>query len=240
MELKIADFGKSEDCYQNYDIYQGRSSTSDFNLSVLNPWRWLPLELFDGGKLTTLCDIWAYGVTCWEIFSAAKLPYSDINFSSLDRLKTYLEKGNRLNKPVDCDMKIFYISKFIQTKKTENDFIFSVVSCWLKKAHRPLARHLVAAIEGIIVGVDAGWLSIDLEKIVNGEISDKCTKVEYFDQNRKPALEFAASTHRESKVIFTYDECSKANKINVFRKENCVTQEKAVDVTPYENFCHEN
>lgn len=122
MNLKISDFGKSEDCYQNYDLYQGRSSTIDFDLKVLNPWRWLPLELFEGGKLTTFCDIWAYGVTAWEIFSAGQLPYKDITITNLDQLKAFLEKGRRLNKPLDCDMTIFLISKLLSKPKDKKGF----------------------------------------------------------------------------------------------------------------------
>ena len=116
LNLKIADFGKSEDCYQNYDVYQGRSSTNQYDLKLLHPWRWLPVELFDGGKLTTFCDIWAYGVTSWEIFSAGRLPYKDIFLNNFDQLKTYLKKGQLLQKPVDCDMAIFLISKFKLSK----------------------------------------------------------------------------------------------------------------------------
>ena len=39
---------------------------------------------------------WAYGVTCWEIFSGGKVPYGGVYVTDLSRL---LADGNRLEKP---------------------------------------------------------------------------------------------------------------------------------------------
>ena len=45
---------------------------------------------------------WAYGVTCWEIFTAGKVPYATVN---LNNLLTQLNNGYRLEKPANdaCD-----------------------------------------------------------------------------------------------------------------------------------------
>ena len=45
---------------------------------------------------------WAYGVTCWEIFSGGKVPYTSVHLSELLRS---LINGLRLDKPVNdaCD-----------------------------------------------------------------------------------------------------------------------------------------
>ena len=105
--LKISDFGKSEECYQTYNYYQGGSAKGNIDLQAKNPWRWLPLELYDGGKLTSSCDIWAFGVTSWEMFTAGEMPYRGVvDFAG------YVRNGFRLQKPDDCDMAIYLISKY--------------------------------------------------------------------------------------------------------------------------------
>jgi hypothetical protein len=39
---------------------------------------------------------WAYGVTCWEIFSGGKVPYPSVNLIDLPR---YLASGHRQEQP---------------------------------------------------------------------------------------------------------------------------------------------
>jgi len=39
---------------------------------------------------------WSFGVTCWEIFTAGKIPYAGVDPLTLIQL---LEKGKRLDKP---------------------------------------------------------------------------------------------------------------------------------------------
>ena len=39
---------------------------------------------------------WAYGVTCWEIFSGGKVPYGGVTITDLSQL---LADGHRLEKP---------------------------------------------------------------------------------------------------------------------------------------------
>ena len=41
---------------------------------------------------------WAYGVTCWEIFTAGKVPYATVNLPDLSKL---VNTGHRLEKPTN-------------------------------------------------------------------------------------------------------------------------------------------
>ncbi len=41
---------------------------------------------------------WSFGVTCWEVFSAGKIPYPGVDPSSLAKM---LVQGDRLEKPLN-------------------------------------------------------------------------------------------------------------------------------------------
>uniref|UniRef100_A0A8C6L3T1 receptor protein-tyrosine kinase n=1 Tax=Nothobranchius furzeri TaxID=105023 RepID=A0A8C6L3T1_NOTFU len=69
LTIKIADFGMSRNLYSSdYYRIQGRA--------VL-PIRWMAWESILLGKFTTASDVWAFGVTLWEVFTLCKeQPYS--------------------------------------------------------------------------------------------------------------------------------------------------------------------
>ncbi len=50
--------------------------------------------------MTAKSDVWSYGITLWEIYSGAEIPYKDIDNVG-DYLK-FLNWGGRLTKPKDC------------------------------------------------------------------------------------------------------------------------------------------
>ena len=57
------------------------------------PWRWLPWEALCNNKYSTNSDIWSFGVTMWEIYNFAQLPYANISY---DKYIKKLHKGFRL------------------------------------------------------------------------------------------------------------------------------------------------
>ena len=111
--VKIADFGMSRSLYSS-DYYQIRGR-------VLLPIRWMANECFYG-QFAEKTDVWAFGVTVWEIFTLAKKqPYEgmtdqeviDDSVKGLDR--------QLLPRPEDCPPEVYEV----------------MLRCW---EHEPIER----------------------------------------------------------------------------------------------------
>lgn len=88
---KISDSGLSRRLH-NYSQYVKKKKEPP-------PWRWIAPEALQFMEFTEMTDVWAFGVTLWEIFTYGKTPYPglswDINFVS------GLIEGLRLEQPED-------------------------------------------------------------------------------------------------------------------------------------------
>jgi len=86
---KVGDFGLSKHLFQ-YTTYQKKTVQ-------LLPWKWMAIESLEDMEFSLQSDIWAFGVTAWEIFTLGKSPYPGFNWDEAFMQK--LVHGYRLNKP---------------------------------------------------------------------------------------------------------------------------------------------
>nr|XP_061795484.1 discoidin domain-containing receptor 2-like [Nerophis lumbriciformis] len=114
--IKIADFGMSRNLYRgDYYRIQGRA--------VL-PIRWMSWESILLGKFTMASDVWAYGVTLWEILTLCKKqPYSDLSDEQVieNTGEFFRDQGKQvyLPQPPHCPDSVY------------NDLM---LSCWRRNA----------------------------------------------------------------------------------------------------------
>jgi serine/threonine protein kinase len=62
-------------------------------------------ETIQRRKVSKYNDVWSYGVTCWEIYTFGLLPY--LEKVDNDSVASFVVGGGRLQKPVNCDARIW-------------------------------------------------------------------------------------------------------------------------------------
>ncbi|XP_065841491.1 tyrosine-protein kinase receptor UFO-like [Oscarella lobularis] len=95
--VKVADFGLARQL-ENQDYYRVT------NRATALPVKWLAPESLSENKFTHKSDVWAYGVTLWEIFSVGLTPYPGVHNSEMFDL---LRDGHRMSKPTICPKYIY-------------------------------------------------------------------------------------------------------------------------------------
>ncbi|KAF3708356.1 Tyrosine-protein kinase Mer [Channa argus] len=91
MTVCVADFGLSKKIYSGDYYRQGRIAKM--------PVKWIAVESLADRVFTVKSDVWAFGVTMWEIATRGMTPYPGIlNHEIYD----HLVEGNRLKQPADC------------------------------------------------------------------------------------------------------------------------------------------
>ncbi|KAM4541777.1 tyrosine-protein kinase receptor TYRO3 isoform 4-T4 [Odontesthes bonariensis] len=119
----VADFGLSKKIYSGDYYRQG-------SVSKL-PVKWIALESLADNVYTTQSDVWAFGVTMWEIMTRGQTPYPGVENSEIYE---FLIKGERLKRPADCREDIYQIMH----------------SCWSPvPKFRPSFRQLVSQLEAL-------------------------------------------------------------------------------------------
>jgi len=122
--VKVGDFGLSISRYYQTHAYRQRDTV---------PLRWMAPETIRKRKWSEKSDVWAFGVTVWELLTDGEIPYYLIG-SNEEVGKGVIDGSLRLKMPDACPVELWSI----------------VVKCWAERPEdRPTFRALVAALEGL-------------------------------------------------------------------------------------------
>eukprot|EP00049_Salpingoeca_infusionum_P027774 m.34228 g.34228 ORF g.34228 m.34228 type:complete len:1156 (-) comp9750_c0_seq1:1510-4977(-) len=95
--VKIADFGLTRPCKEGKDYFR-------LTVTLKLPIKWMAIESMDEKLFSSKSDVWAFGVTCWEIMAYGALPYGTIKNMEI---QVKVREGLRLSCPPNCP-KEFY------------------------------------------------------------------------------------------------------------------------------------
>ncbi|XP_008214045.1 epidermal growth factor receptor isoform X2 [Nasonia vitripennis] len=114
--VKITDFGLAKLLDINEEQYKAAGGKM--------PIKWLALECIQHRIFTHKSDVWAFGVTVWEVLTYGGRPYESVAARNVPEL---LEKGERLPQPQICTIDVYMI----------------MIKCWMLDAEsRPSFKEL--------------------------------------------------------------------------------------------------
>ncbi|EKX53241.1 hypothetical protein GUITHDRAFT_64450, partial [Guillardia theta CCMP2712] len=98
VSVKIADYALSIMASRGYG--ESRAGSVSTAGSTARPVRWMAPESIERRQYSEKSDVWAFGVTMWEVWTYGKIPYWAFTDDSLVGPKVL--EGDRLSKPETC------------------------------------------------------------------------------------------------------------------------------------------
>ncbi|XP_041696623.1 tyrosine-protein kinase RYK isoform X2 [Coregonus clupeaformis] len=98
MQVKICDNALSRDLFPTDYHCLGDNEN--------RPVRWMALESLLNNDFSTASDVWAFGVTLWELMTLGQTPYVDIDPFEM---AAYLKDGYRIAQPINCPDELFAV-----------------------------------------------------------------------------------------------------------------------------------
>ncbi|KAI8773425.1 tyrosine-protein kinase SYK [Biomphalaria glabrata] len=127
---KISDFGMSR-MVDNSSAYYLAHGPGRW------PLMWYAPECLYFHKFDSKSDVWSFGVTMWEIMSNGSRPYDR---KKPQQILHFIESGNRLNKPRNCDDRIYEIMLQCWEFSKEDRPHFQLLKISLEELYREFLR----------------------------------------------------------------------------------------------------
>ena len=134
---KVSDFGLSRELEDENAVYY-RSS----NAATKLPIRWCAPEVINDLKFGEASDVWAFGITCCEVFTLGATPYSDMKNPELS---VKVSKGGFHHpRPQNCPMRVWedvIEPCFVTESKDRPSFVQILKKCMVVRQLRRRFGH---------------------------------------------------------------------------------------------------
>lgn len=130
--VKITDFGLAKLLDYGSDEYIAAGGKM--------PIKWLALECIRSRIFTSKSDVWAFGVTIWELLTYGARPYDNIPANKVPEL---IENGQKLPQPDICSLDIYCILLLCWNLDPEARPTFKQLADQLAEKARDPGRYLV-------------------------------------------------------------------------------------------------
>ncbi|XP_065829914.1 uncharacterized protein [Oscarella lobularis] len=117
LEVKVGDFGLSRALKAGKDYYRtGQGGQL--------PVRWMAPECLLDFVFTTKSDVWAFGITLWEVMTLGMMPYPGV---SNQEVAAFVMSGQRLAKPNECPLEVYDIMRLCWAGDSDERLSFSKI-----------------------------------------------------------------------------------------------------------------
>ncbi|XP_070537672.1 tyrosine-protein kinase RYK-like [Ptychodera flava] len=103
------------------------------------PVKWLAIESLIEKKYYHASDVWAYGVTLWELMTLGQTPYADVDPFEM---ASYLKNGYRMAQPANCPDELFSIMACCWAQSPDDRPKFTHLTTILNDFHRALGIYI--------------------------------------------------------------------------------------------------
>ena len=132
--VKVTDYGLAMLTHKGFSSGNSIVEVSTHSASLAGPVRWKARESLERHIYSSKSDVWAYGITLWEIMTKACVPYNTIT-EDREVAKAVLA-GERLPRPDNCPEDVYVVMQ----------------NCWCNHPKdRPTMPEIHANLQGIFV-----------------------------------------------------------------------------------------
>ncbi|KAK3605750.1 hypothetical protein CHS0354_033945 [Potamilus streckersoni] len=131
LSIRITDNALSRDLFPgDYDCLGDNEN---------RPVKWLAVEAIVERRYSTASDVWAFGVTLWELMTMGQQPYGDIDSFEM---AAYLQEGYRIAQPMNCPDELFAVMACCWAMNPDERPKFSQLLACLHDFYTALGRYI--------------------------------------------------------------------------------------------------